>query len=269
MFNRPANGVTLMLLAVLSFSVMEVFAKLVSARVDIVQVLWFRNAVQLSIVLILVAPRLRYVARTKYPKIQVLRTAFMLSATGSFFLSFQKNTLIETNAIAQTGPLWITIGAVLILGERIGRIIIRPGTADFSVWLLLPVLGALFYAGYALATRFIGHDEDVWTSLLYTSLIATALLTIAAPLYWETPALSDLPLLLGVGLTGALAQLFLTTAFARSEASTLAPLSYTALIFSASWGVIFFGNYPDGATYLGALVIVAAGLYVWHRERQQ
>ncbi len=269
-----------MILAILSFTGMEVFVKFLSQDVATIQILWFRYAVQMVLTLLMTAPRLRVVARSKYPALQVLRTLLLMLSTASFFIGYQQNSLVETNAIAQTAPIFITLGAALILGERIGRhrrisvgvgligalIVLRPGTTGFSLWLLFPMAGALFYSGYALATRFVGRDEDVWTSLLYSALIATLLLSLIAPLYWSTPSPRQLLLLLGAGACGSVAQLFLTMAFARSEASALAPLSYFSLIFSSIWGIIFFNHYPDAPVYLGALVIVGAGLYVWHRE---
>ncbi len=274
------SGFALMIMAIFCFATMEVFVKLLSARVETVQILWFRNIVQFVLVALIVAPRLRQVMRSKYPKLQVLRAVLMLTATSGFFIGYQQNSLIETNAIAQTAPIWLTLGAVLFLGERIGihrglsvlvgllgaMIVLRPGTPDFSPWLLFPMAGALLYSGYALVTRFVGRDEDVWTSVFYTGLIASALISLIVPFYWRTPSLSDLAMLLCVGGLGTLAQLFLTSAFARAEASALAPLSYASLIFSAFWGIMVFDHYPDAATYLGALVIVGAGLYVWRRE---
>lgn len=270
----------LMVLAIFSFTVMEVLVKLVSTRVETLQVLWFRNAGQLVLTALIVAPQIRQVARAKYPKLQVLRAVLMLGATAGFFVGYQKNSLVETNAIAQTAPIFLTLGAVFILGEKIGKhraisvgigligalIVLRPGTENFSAWLLFPMLGALLYSGYALATRFVGKDENVWTSLLWTGFIATALLTLFVPFVWVTPSGSDLMMLLAIGLLGSLAQFFLTTAFVRAEASALAPLTYVSLIFSTIWGIVVFNHYPDAPVYLGALVIVGAGLYVWHRE---
>ena len=277
------NGFALMLLAVFCFSAMEVFVKLLSARVDTVQILWFRNACQLALVTLIAAPRLRQVIRTRHPRMQLLRSIFVLMATASFFVGYQKNSLVESNAIAQTAPIFLTLGAVLFLGERIGwhratsvvaglvgaLIILRPGTDGFSAWLLFPMMGALFYSGYALVTRFVGRDEDVWTSLFYSALIATLVLTLIVPFRWQPPSGMELLMLCCVGALGSLAQLFLTTAFVHAEASALAPLSYASLIFSAFWGILIFDHYPDAPVYAGALVIVAAGLYVWHRERQR
>jgi len=270
----------LMVMAIFCFTCMEVFVKILSQGIDTVQILWFRYVTQLVLTLAVTAPRIRSVIRTKYPKLQLLRTLLLLLATASFFIGYQQNSLIETNAMAQTSPIFITLGAALFLGERIGRhrsisvaigllgamIILRPGTDGFSAWLIFPMMGALFYSGYALATRFVGRNEDVWTSLLYTSLISTVFLSVIAPLYWRMPQTEELVLLFCVGLLGSAAQWCLTMAFANSEASALAPLSYVSLIFSSIWGIAVFNHYPDAPVYLGALVIVGAGLYVWHRE---
>lgn len=274
------NGFAAMILALLCFATMEVFVKLLAATVETIQILWFRNAVQLGLVFVICLPRLGSVVQSKYPKLQIARAALMLGATASFFYGYQKNSLVEANAIAQTAPIWVTLGAALFLGERIGihrtlsvgiglvgaLIVLRPGTPEFSAWLLFPMLGALLYSAYALATRFVGRDEDVWTSLFYTGLISTIFLSLLVPFHWSPLAGAELGMLLGVGVLGSMAQLFLTIAFARAEASALAPLSYISLLFAGFWGAVVFDHYPDAATYLGALVIVGAGLYVWRRE---
>jgi drug/metabolite transporter (DMT)-like permease len=65
---------------------------------------------------------------------------------------------------------------------------------------------------------------------------------------------------------GAFSQLCLIRAFTLAEAGAVAPFAYIGLVFAVLWGILFFGEYPDRTTILGALVIVGAGLYVWHRE---
>jgi drug/metabolite transporter (DMT)-like permease len=81
-------------------------------------------------------------------------------------------------------------------------------------------------------------------------------------------AMADLPWFVLVGVLGTAAQLCIIRAFSITEATILAPFGYLGLIFSAFWGIVLFDQYPDRWTIFGALVIVAAGLYVWHRETQ-
>ncbi len=136
----------------------------------------------------------------------------------------------------------------------------------FSPWSLLPLGAAFCYAGYSLTTRYVGRSEDPWTSLLYAALFGAVILTAIVPFHWVeiTPKVGGLMLLLaGLGTTG---QLLLIRAFTAGEAAMLAPFGYAGLVFATVFGIVFFGDWPDAWTWTGALVIVGAGLYVWHRE---
>lgn len=125
---------------------------------------------------------------------------------------------------------------------------------------------AACYSTYSLLTRRLGPDEDVWTSLYYTGLVGTVLLTIAVPFFWQPPDPAAVGLIGLITLFGTFGQLALIRAFSRGEASMLAPYSYTGLLFAALRGAFFFAERPDFRTIFGALVIARAGLYVWHRE---
>lgn len=275
-----ARGIALMIAATLMFTLMDVCAKALSTRVDTVQTLWARYTVQMVTVTLLVAPRLRSVVRTQRLGLQIFRAFALLGATGFFFFGFLKMSLIETTALMQISPVIIMIGAAVFLGERFGirravaagvaligaMIVLRPGTEAFTPYALLTLTGVLCYCAYALATRYAGRGEDVWTSLFYTGTVATLVLCALVPFFWQPLEASDLPLMLGVGLLGTMGQLLLIRALSMAPASLLAPFTYVALVFSTVWGIVFFANYPDAPVYVGALVIVGAGLYVWHRE---
>lgn len=269
-----------MLVAILTFTLMDLTAKYLVARIDPVQALWARYTFQMVVVSLLIAPRARTVLRAKHPWLQLFRAVALMGATGFFFFSYKWMSLVEATAIMQISPIFIMLGAAAFLGERFGQrraiaavvalggalIVLQPGSEAFTRWTLLPIAGTLCYSSYALATRYAGRDEDVWTSLFYTATVATVVLSLAVPSVWQ-PLGSDLilPIIL-VGIFGTLGQLLLIWSFSLAQASVLAPFSYTALIWSSLWGIVFFGDYPDPPVYLGALVIVAAGLYVWHRE---
>ncbi len=174
----------------------------------------------------------------------------------------------------------ITAAAAIFLGERIGPrrvagvlvaflgalIIIRPGSAVFTPAALLPLGGAACYAGYAIITRRVGAGENLWTSLFTSTLLGTIATTLVLPFVWHPIALGDLPTYALIGSFGALAQLFLIRAFTLAEASVIAPFGQSDILFATLFGYLLFGDLPDALTCLGALVIAAAGLYVWHRE---
>ncbi len=275
-----SRAILLMLGAVLCFTLMDATAKALSVRVGTVPTLWARYAGQTLVVLALVAPRLGTVLRTRYPRLQLLRSLYLLGATACFFFGIANIGLAEATAIMNVNPVLITLGAALFLGERIGPrrafgiaaallgafIVIRPGSAVFSPFALLPLGAAIFYSAYALTTRFVGRDEDRWTSLVYTALFGTVALSLAVPFYWQTPDALSLLLMVALAGFGTTGQLLLITALQRGEAGMLAPFAYAGLVFAALWGILFFAEYPDGWTILGALVIAGAGIYVWHRE---
>ncbi|MFQ6547772.1 DMT family transporter [Aestuariibius sp. 2305UL40-4] len=275
-----ARGILIFLAGGLMFTCMDLMAKLLAERVHLLQTLWFRYVVQVVIVTLIILPRFRSVLRTRYPGLQLLRSVFLFAASAFFFASYLGLELTENIAIGQIAPLWLTLGGALFLGEKLGRarllavfvgltgalIIIRPGTEAFTAWGLLVIAGTLCYAGYALTTRFVGSDEDVWTSLFYAPLFAMVILSAAVPFAWQPLIPSDWPFLIGIGLFGAAGQLFLIRALSLAEAGVLAPFFYASFLWATLLQLAVFGLWPDAATVLGALVIAGAGLYVWHRE---
>lgn len=270
----------LMIATMFFFSVMDAMAKEVANRTDTVMAIWARYAGQTVVVTLLVLPRLKTVVRTSYPKLQLLRSVFLLIATSFFFFGFVTIGLANAAAIMSINPVLITLGAALILGERFGPrraigvcaalagalIIIRPGSDVFTSAALLPFCAAVAYSGYALTTRFVGRDEDPWTSLLYTAAFGALILSAIVPFFWVTPDFTATLLMILIGLVGAIGHFFLIRAFMVAEASALAPFSYAGLIFAIFWGIVLFDEFPDTPTYVGAFVIVASGVYIWHRE---
>ncbi len=277
---NPAQGVALMLAAILTFSVMDATAKALVQSYAPGQVIWVRFLGQFLLALVLLNRHLPRALHTAHPGLHLLRALFQVGAIGFFFLSLQHIGLAETTAIGDTSPVLITLGAAVFLGERLGPrrvigiavaltgalIIIRPGAATFSPWALLPFLSALCYTGNALLTRALGLRDPIWTSMLWGGLVGVVTTSLPLPLYWTPVALADLPLFLVVGVLGTVAQLFLIRSFSVAEASLVAPFTYCGIVFATIWGVLLYDEWPDGWTVVGALVIVGAGLYVWHRE---
>lgn len=277
------RAILLMIAAIFCFTLMDASVKALAPRVGVLPALWVRYAGQMALVLLIVLPRLRRVARTRYPVLQILRSILLMSATGFFFLGLSRIPLTDAAALMAVNPILITLGAALFLGEALGprriagivialigaMIVIRPGSAVFSPDALLPLAGAACYSGYALLTRKVGANEDVWTSLLYTGLVGTLCLTAAVPFAWTPPDAAALGLMALVALFGTAGQLALIRAFSHGEAAMLAPYSYVGLVFAAFWGALLFAEWPDGWTVAGALVIAGAGLYVWHRETRR
>ncbi len=145
-------------------------------------------------------------------------------------------------------------------------IVIRPGAGVFTWWALLPLCCAVSYAGSALLTRKIGTQESVWGSMVYAALFGTIVAGLALPVVWTPVAAADLWAFVLIGCLGTGAQLCIIRSFSITEAGIVAPFAYLGIVFATGWGIVLYDQWPDRWTVIGALVIVGAGLYVWHRE---
>ncbi len=288
--SQVTRGIALMITAILLFSTMDAVAKGLIQRYPAPQVIWTRFFGQFLLVLVILGPgffrprlpSLGTVLRTRFPVLHFWRSASQLGATSFFFLSLPHIGLAEATAIADTNPVLITLGAALFLGEKLGPrrvagvvaaligalIVIRPGAGIFTWWALMPVGCAISYATSALLTRKIGAQESVWASMIYAALFGSIAAGAILPFVWEPVAAEDIWKFVLIGCLGTGAQLCIIRSFSITEAGIVAPFSYLGIIFATFWGAILFGQWPDHWTVIGALVIVSAGLYVWHRENR-
>ena len=275
-------SVMLMIGAMFIFTLMDAVAKLLTHEIGVWPTLWVRYFGQAVLVVIIVLPRIKQVVKTSFPVLQLTRSVFLMCATMCFFWGISNIGLAEATAIMDVSPVLITLGAVLFLGERIGirrvfgifgaligaLIVIRPGTDVFTIYALFPLGAAICYSGYNLITRFVGAREDPWTSLFYTALFGATVLSAIVPFYWQPLSSFIITLMVVLSVLATLAQWLLIKALSIGEASLLAPIGYIALIFATLWGFLLFRDLPDQWTVIGALVIVASGVYVWSRERE-
>ena len=260
---------------------MDAVAKYLVQEIGPLQTIWARYTVQAVLVTLLILPRINIYGKTKYPKLQFFRSVALMMATTLFFFSFLRLGLAEATALFNISPVLITLGAFLFLKEKIGPkriigigvsllgalIIIRPGSGVFTIYALFPICGAICYSGYNLATRFVGSDESPWTSLFYSALFGAVCFSVYIVFNWTPMSTNAIILIIILGLIGTGGHLFLIKALTLGEASLVAPFGYTSLLFATMWGIILFNNFPDFWTISGAIVIVAAGVYVWARER--
>ena len=185
-------------------------------------------------------------------------------------------------AIFFVAPLLITALSVPLLGERVGPrrwgaiaaglagvvVALRPtGEGMASLAGLAVLLAALGYAVSAITVRLLSRTDSTQAMVVWLmALIALGAGALAWPA-WVPIARGDLWIVGAIGVTGALGQVAVTEAFRQGEASLVAPFEYTALAWGVGLDLALWGVLPDAATWLGAAVVVASGLYMLHRER--
>jgi drug/metabolite transporter (DMT)-like permease len=278
--NPLAKGAIFFIVTIFLFSIMDTLAKALAQRHHSLQVVWARYTSQTVIAFVIFAPHLTRLLRTKHLALQFIRSAFLFCATMCFFTSIKFMSFASATAIFEIAPLFLTAAGFFVLGEKVGlrrwigvfigligaMVIIRPGSDVFTPIALLPACAAACFSGYAISTRFLGREESPWTSFLYTALIGTICSCFIVPFVWETPTLPDVGMMSMMGVFGGVGHFLLIRAFTITEASFLAPFGYLTLLFNALWGLLFFAEIPDSATFWGAGIIIGAGMFVWYRE---
>lgn len=274
------QGALYMTAAALCFSAMNIAIRIVSAEMDPLQIAFFRNLFALLFMLPWLARAGLEGLRTERLATHFWRAALGLLAMICWFYSIALLPLADAVALNFTVPLFATIGAAIFLGEVVRArrwtatllgflgvlVILRPGFAELSTAMALPVVAALFMAASALLVKSLSRSEAPAAIVIYMNLILTPLSLVPALFVWRWPGGSDFALLLLVGLLAAVAHILLTRAYTKSDASAVMPFDYARLPFVAALAFLVFGEVPDLWTWVGAAIIGASAIYIAHRE---
>jgi drug/metabolite transporter (DMT)-like permease len=278
------KGALFMLAGMFVFSAVDAQAKYLTQYLPSLQIVWARQIGLVVGVIILVVWHGRSVLRTRFPMLQIGRgAAAALSAT---FFIFGLNFVALADAVSVTfvAPLVVTIMAALILGERVGLhrwtatiigllgtlVVIRPGMASFHPGLLLPLIAAILFAIRQVISRHIGVRDRTETTLAYTALTAFLMMSLVQPFIWQPISSPKLiAVLASMSLMAALGEFLVIKALEIGQAVFVSPLHYTIIIWASIYGYLLFGQFPDLWTWIGSFVIMASGLYVFHRERKR
>jgi drug/metabolite transporter (DMT)-like permease len=282
--NRALMGVLYMLLASSLLPVMNGLVQILSVRYSTEQVLWARASSHLVFILALFAPRYGpALVRSAMPRWQIVRSCVHLASMLCFFTGVKYLPLAKAASISFTTPFMVALLAWPLLGERMTAarmgavgvafvgvlVVIRPGTDVFQ-WSALILLGsAFFYALYQILTRHVARTDSAETSALYSPLVATAAMTMVLPFVWVPVASwSDAVLLGSLGIIGGTAHYFVARAMTCAQANFISPFGYWQLVASVIVGYVISGYLPDALTWVGAGIIVCAGVSIaWSETR--
>ena len=282
--NRTLAGILFMLAASSLFPVMNGLVQVMSAYYSTEQIVWARAASHFVFIIALFLPAVGVtVLRTATPKWQIIRSMVHLMSMLFFFTGVKYLPLAKAASISFTAPFFVALLAWPMLGERLTLkrfaaivvaftgvlIIIRPGSDVFQ-WASLYMLGsALCYGLYQILTRRVAGYDSAETTAVYSALVGTVVMSLAVPFFW-TPIASwtDGAILFSLGIIGGTAHYFVARAMVYAQASIIAPFGYWQLIGSVVVGYLISGYLPDMFTWVGAGIIVCAGLQIaWTETR--
>ncbi|WP_137177869.1 DMT family transporter [Roseomonas sp. AR75] len=271
-------GIGFMMLAATILPVMNGFVQWLNLRYPPEQVVWARITGHLVIMLAIMLPRsgLRVLA-TNRPALQFGRSLCQLSSTSFYFVGLVTLPLAKAAAVGFLAPFIVTLLAWPMLGERLRAarlaavvlgfigvlVVIQPGSDSFQVASLLILGSAVTNALYQVLTRKVAPHDRPETSVLWSALVGGVVLTLAVPWFWTTPAtLLDLAAFIAVGAIGAAGHYCVARAFGLGPAAVIAPFHYWQIVSATIMGVLLTGLWPEGATWLGAAIIVGAGVFL-------
>jgi len=272
-----------MLAAVASFSLMDAGMKLLSAHYPVLQVTMLRGAASLPFVLawVLASAGPRSIVPVRWG-LHLLRGVLGMAMIGCFVFALRRMPLSTAYTIYFVAPLLVAALSVPLLGEKVGPrrwtaigiglvgviVVLRPGVDGIvSLPGLMVLLAATAYAIAAVTVSLLTRTDTPQSMVVWFLGIMAVGAGLAAIPGWVPLRLEHAGLILGMGLAGAFGQIALTNAFMRGDASLIAPLEYTGLVWVIGWDWLLWRTLPDAATWTGAAIIVASGLYLLRRER--
>jgi drug/metabolite transporter (DMT)-like permease len=281
--NNPLLGIALMIAAMLIFPFLDVCAKFLGEwGIPVIEIVWAR----LFFGLILSAPILlaREGLESLQPRdarVNALRGFFLVISTMMFFGALRYQGVAETLAIYFVQPLFITALAPLVLNEKVGinrwaavaigfigvLIIVRPGYLELNPGVFLAAGAGLGSAITMLLTRKLAGKSSAIANTVYTNFYGSIVASVILIPFWVTPNLNTLMFMFMLAGIGTVANYLTITAMEYAEASLLAPLGYTEMINAVLAGWYFFGNFPDGWTFVGVAILIACAIYISYRER--
>jgi drug/metabolite transporter (DMT)-like permease len=222
------------------------------------------------------------VMRTQRMPLHLLRGALNAAGMLAFFLAISLAPLASVAAINFTSPLFATLLAILILGERVGLrrwtalavgfagtlLILRPGLGVLDPGAVYALGASLFWAAALITIKQL-TDTDRPLAITAWAALTVGLFTLPAALWvWQWPSAEQWAWLAAIGALGSGVQLFLTKAFQLADTTVVLPFDFLKLVWASLFGLLLFGEVPDALTWIGGTVIFASSVYVAVRERQ-
>ncbi|MDX2306781.1 MAG: DMT family transporter [Hyphomicrobium sp.] len=281
------SAILLMMVAVTLFSGLDTAAKYLGQayHMPVAQVSWSRFVVQFVLLLLFVPVfggiGARELFLTKGLKLQLLRSVLMAATTVFNFLALGYLRLDQTITITFLTPLVVALLAGPLLGEWVGwrRMVailvgflgvvlaINPAVGGFHPAIFYSFAAVAAYAGFILLTRHMSGMDPPLVTLFYSMFVGTFFGAPVALVDWHAPPdLLAWLLLFSLGILGGVGHYLLLHAYRLAPASAVAPFLYFQLLSMVAFGYVVFGQLPDAYTIAGAAVVVASGIYLFHRE---
>ena len=276
--NPYTYGIILILLTYLSFGILDTIQK-TAVQYHSVFVLLFVKYTFCLIFSFFIAKKnnvKNYYLSNNY-KIQITRCILSVCEACFFVLSFRYLALADAHTIGSLSPVLVVFFSYLILKEKINLatwiaigisffgvlLIMRPGLTIFNPYLVIPLLAAFFYSLFQIATRLNAQYDDNETMLFYNGLIGVIITSILSLFFWQPLHSFSFIFFIFLGFFFCMGLFLQIKALSITPASILAPYNYTIIVWAIFFGLIVYKEIPDIFTIIGAIIIVASGVFIF------
>jgi drug/metabolite transporter (DMT)-like permease len=278
--NATLAGIVLMLSAVFLYAMGDAVGKSIVATYSVGQLLLLRACASFIFLSPIIWRQRAAFRNIQQPKIQLIRVTLGTLEVAAFFLATVYLPLADVITYYLAAPIFVTAASAIFLKESVGwrrwsaivvgfigvLIAMRPSTQTVSWPALIALAGCMSFASLMLITRSLrGTPDIVLVTAQMTGTLAFG--AIWAPLAWVPLRSSDLGFFALAGAISIGASLCVNRSLKLAFASVVTPYQYTMIIWAVILGYLVFGDVPSGGILVGAAIIIAAGLYIFLRER--
>jgi drug/metabolite transporter (DMT)-like permease len=277
-------GMAASIAAFLMFTIMNVFAKLLSDNHSVIEIAFYRNLIASIPFLILVfglGRRDIIIIRSK-PAVVAIRAILGSLTLMMTFSAYALMPMADTTVLLFTSSLFIPVLGVIFLRERVGPfrwsavitgfigvvIMMRPTGDTYLLGVTIALIAAFMQATMSIVLRYLGGHESAETISFYFFVIGTFITALALPFVAVRPTLEEIPLLFGVGLSGAAAQWLYSTAFRNAPAAIISVFNYSSIIWATLFGWLIWSDIPLPTVFAGAAIVIASNVLVIWREHR-
>jgi len=282
--DHVVRGMTAAMGAFFMFTIMNVFAKLLSENHSVIEIAFYRNLIACMPFLFMVfvlGKRDILVIQSKPAAIGVRAVVGAISLITTF-AAYSLMPMAETTVLLFTASLFIPVLGVIFLHEKVGPyrwaavaigfigvvIMTSPAGSVNGLGVTVALIAALMHATLQIILRYLGKFERPETVAFYFLVIGTLVTALPLPFVAVTPTVAELPLLLGLGLSGAAAQWLLSVAFRNAPAAIVTVFNYSGIVWATFFGWLIWNDWPLPAVLAGAVVVIASnGLVIWRESR--
>ena len=280
------TGILVMIATTFVFAVQDGISQHLAVTYNTFMVVMIRYWFFAAFVIAISARRpggVRAAATTSQPMLQIFRGLLLAGEICVAVFGFTLLGLVESHAIFAIYPLIVIALAGPLLGERAGwrrwlavlagflgmLIILQPGTGVFRAVAMIPFISAFMFALYSLTTRYAARRDNAATSFFWTGVVGAAATTFIGLPNWEWMMPGDWLWMLALCMTGVFGHWLLIRCYELAEAGAVQPFAYFHQVFAALIGIVVFHEALRASVALGAMVILAAGVFALWRAYVQ